>query len=600
MNAIAILDNGGQFTHLIANTLRNTVHVRADIFEPDVDVGVVKDYRGIILSGGPASIYDKAAPPFNEKIFDIDIPILGLCYGHHLMARHYGANVQLGKVKEYGYANLNLNLDADLSGLFLGLETQEQVWMSHGDTVTTVPDGFEVLGSTSDCFIAVMSNPAKKRYGFQFHPEVSDTINGRYMLENFVTKICGCKQDWTMNNYIPIKIKALKEQIGDRQVLILVSGGVDSTVCAALLAKVVDPSKLFAIHIDNGLMRHDESLGVIKTLKEFGVKNVKLVDAADEFVGALKGITHPEEKRKIIGNMFITVSNREAEALNLSNWLLAQGTIYPDTIESGGTKHADVIKTHHNRVEIIQKMIAEGKIVEPISDLYKVEVRELGIALGIPKDMVGRHPFPGPGLGIRVLCSDGTSDDVSAIEKEARAKLPQDLDIKVLPVKSVGVKGDARSYEHPALLIPRSDIVTPAQIKRVGTILANSVKGINRVVMLVAPEKIESIKLEKAYVTKERLDKVREADHIIMEGLRSHKLYDKIWQCPIVLLPLLVNGGEFVLMRPIHSDRAMTAEAATPEKGFIDDMRIKIMGIKGIGGFGIDLTNKPPGTIEWE
>lgn len=601
MSGIAILDNGGQFTHLIATVIRNKVHVRADIYEPEVDVEKLKDYQGIIFSGGPSSLTDQDRPPFNKTIMDMEIPILGLCYGHYLIADHYGGKVVPSQRSEYGYADLNIDPDSDLSGLFFGLEQQQQVWMSHGDSVVEMPEGFVVIGSTETCPLAAMANADKKRYGFQFHPEVANTPKGAAMLENFVVRICKCQQDWTIENYIEWKVQQLKEEIGDKKVLILVSGGVDSTVCAALLANAIPPDNLYAIHIDNGLMRKDESKWVVQSLNEIGVMNAKLVNATYDFLGALEDKVLPEEKRKIIGNTFIDVSNREAESLALENWLLAQGTIYPDTIESGGTKHADVIKTHHNRVPIITEMIEQGKIVEPIADLYKAEVRELGEKLGLPKELVSRHPFPGPGLGVRVLCSDGKADDVSQIQAEVRLRNLKDQGMTgyVLPIKSVGVKGDSRSYEHPLLIV--ADENTPAsQVKRVGIGLCNSIRGLNRVVLLLSPEKVDSWEVIPATLTKGRLDKTREADHIVMEALRKHGLYDEIWQCPTVLLPLKIGDGEVIIVRPIYSERAMTAEAAIPKKEFIDDITLNIMKIDGIGAVGLDLTNKPPGTIEWE
>jgi len=600
MNAIAILDNGGQFTHLIANVVRNELNVRANILDPDTDNEQLKEYMGIILSGGPSSLDDEDAPPFNENVFLLDIPILGLCYGHYLMARHYGGTIVPGTHKEYGFANLTINENSDIGGIFKGLQAEEQVWMSHGDSVAAIPDGFDVIGSTESCFSAAVGDAKRKRFGFQFHPEVKDTLNGVTMLRNFVVDICECDQDWTIDNYVGWKTEELRKEIGEKKVLVLVSGGVDSTVCAALLSNTIPPSNLFAIHIDNGLMRQGESQRVVATLNEIGVMNVKLVDASTEFLKALEGKVHPEEKREIIGNEFVEVSNREAEALKLTNWLLAQGTIYPDTIESGGTKHAQVIKTHHNRVEMIQQMIAQGKIVEPLKDLYKVEVRKLGKVLGLPDELVNRHPFPGPGLGARVLCSDGKAEDVSVVQGEVNLRLGDDMGSLVLPIKSVGVKGDGRSYEHPALVIPKKPGVTMAQIKRVGIGLCNTIKGLNRVVMLMEPSDLADISLVEGYMTKERLSKVREADFIVMQALKKHGIYHEIWQCPTVLLPIELNDGELIIVRPIHSDRAMTAEAALPKQEFIDDVVEQIMKIPGVGGVGFDLTNKPPGTIEWE
>ncbi|MEK6959484.1 MAG: glutamine-hydrolyzing GMP synthase, partial [archaeon] len=367
------------------------------------------------------------------------------------------------------------------------------------------------------------------------------------------------------------------------------------TLFASLLSKVLAREQLFCLHIDNGLMRKNESAEVKEMLKE--IKNFKVVDASKMFLDRLKEKYEPEEKRKIIGQTFIDVANKEIENLGLDDWLLAQGTIYPDTIESGGTKHADVIKTHHNRVDIIKKMIEDKKIVEPVKDLYKEEVRDLGTALGLFENFVWRHPFPGPGLGVRALCSVGKKEEFSVL-KEKLNSLGLKYDFDVLPCRSVGVKGDERSYEHPAII---SGVWDWKELEKASTRVVNEVRGINRAIYLLPGQSINSMEPIKAYLTKERLDLLREADAIVMGEIEKAGLMRKIWQFPTVLVPVNVNGkGEALILRPVFSTIAMTAKFADLPLEVVESIKKKLLAIKGVGAVFYDITHKPPGTIEWE
>jgi GMP synthase (glutamine-hydrolysing) len=624
-DTIAVVDNGGQFTHLIATKIRNAINVKSIIVDPESDPGELEDVKGLILSGSPSSIYDDDRPGFNRALFEIDVPVLGLCYGLHLIARHYGGQVEGATVREYGHAMMDITTAGERGGggLLSGLSSPEQVWMSHGDSVSSLPDGFVTIGSTPDCPFTAIRNEQGTRFGLQFHPEVEYTPHGTDILRNFVVDICGCETDWTVGSYLEEKVAQLREVAGDRSVFLLASGGVDSTVCAALLARAISPERLRVVHIDNGLMRKDESAAVLDDMRGIGV-DLKVIDASDDFVGALAGEAEPERKRNIIGQMFIDVADRAATEMGLEDWLLAQGTIYPDTIESGSTKHADVIKTHHNRVPIIEEMIHRGKIVEPISELYKVEVRELGRLLGLPEERIMRHPFPGPGLGIRLLCSpvgEGSPGAEKAWEV-ADGLLPacreglerSGLEGAVLPIKSVGVMGDARSYEHPLLTWwkePRGDPMDDALWERLwedATRITNHVRGVNRVIMLLRLPPSHSGPMEghpswlavrEAYVDKGRLDVLREADALVMSLLEEFGIMGDIWQCPTVLLPVEVEGGPLAVVRPIYSARAMTARAAPLPPGMMDRLEREREPL-GLGGWSVDLTHKPPGTIEWE
>jgi len=605
-DTIAVVDNGGQFAHLIATRIRDRVNVKTIILDPRADVSEFQGIKGIILSGGPDSIHEEGSVQLNESILDLDIPVLGLCYGMHEIAMKYGGKVEGSDFKEYGFASLHIKEDP----VFGNIPQDDRVWMSHGDKVTRLPEGFRTIGVTDNCPVAAFADPVRKRWGFQFHPEVEDTLHGVEMLRNFVQDICGAKPDWTTEANLEEILDGIRKEVGDRRVLCLVSGGVDSTVVAALLSRALPPERTRYIHVDTGLMRKDESKKVMEALLVHGLKGLKVIDASVRYLSVLEGKTDPEEKRKIIGRLFIDLINEEAAEASSGDWVLAQGTLYPDTIESGGTKNADVIKTHHNRVDVIMKMIADGRVIEPVKDLYKAEVRQVGERLGLPGELVHRHPFPGPGLGIRALCQD---QDVIRRNVEEAERISRDVDMGImndtwardklrgiaLPVRSVGVKGDARSYEHPVALWIEGRVPWK-EIKLFSTRLVNRTKGINRCILVLSPGSLSRPSPIEGYITEERMDRLREADAIVMDGLRSHGLYDSIWQCPTVLVPVGFKGGEMIVIRPVWSRRAMTAEVSELPDDFYDETVPELLSLKGIDSVAVDVTSKPPGTIEWE
>jgi GMP synthase (glutamine-hydrolysing) len=542
---------------------------------------------------------------YNKAIYDLDIPIFGFCFGHQEIAKHYGGTVVHGG-REWGPADLQVVAD---SPIFKGLGATERVWMSHFDSVTSLGPGFEEVGfttlgasSTPHRYAAIGSN-SLRRWGVQFHPEVDDTAHGSEMIANFVLGVCGCTPSWTIERYVEERVEQVRQQVGDQSVFLLASGGVDSTVAARLLGMAIGPERLHLLHVDNGLMRKDESRQVVEMFREFGLdRNLHFVDASGTFLSALAGVVEPEQKRKIIGNAFIEVFEAEAKRLGIEGYLLGQGTIYPDTIETGGTKRADTIKTHHNRVPVIERMIEEGRVVEPLADLYKVEVRELGEKLGIQRDLVWRHPFPGPGLGVRLLCSTGTEsrDGFDQIEPNVAAVAARyGVAALALPIKSVGVKADLRSYEHPVLVSGEAPWERRLEL---AASLFKDVPGINRCIWNLGPEAPTRVRPLAATVTRDRLDLLREADHLVMEGLRRHGIYQDIWQCPTALVPLEVDGRgrEFVIVRPIHSERAMTATPAQLPEALVAELRQQILALPGVSGLALDVTTKPPGTIEWE
>ncbi len=604
-DAIAVVDFGGQYAHLIATKVRRS-QVLAEIRQPEDPLEAFASYRGIILSGSPALASFGEDSGWNKAILDLEVPILGFCFGHQEIAKYYGGSVINGK-QEWGHADLHILRDHPLFG---GLSKTEQVWMSHFDSVTAIGPDFEELGYTlldpegQPHRFAAIGSDKLRRYGFQFHPEVDDTLHGDEMIANFVLKICGCQPTWTMESYVQEQVAQIRAQVGEGSVFLLASGGVDSTVAARLFAEALGPERLQLLHVDNGLMRKNESAQVVQMFQDLGMgANFHFTDASATFLQALANKVEPEAKRRAIGDTFITVFESEARRLGISDHLLGQGTIYPDTIETGGTKRADTIKTHHNRVPIIEEMLAAGKVVEPLADLYKVEVRELGEKLGIPHDMIWRHPFPGPGLGVRLLCSRGETTDLNQLQEIAPAisKLAADHNLHAvpLPFRSVGVKADLRSYEHPVLFSGQADYAT---LKRLAGLVFKSVAGLNRALWNLLPGNPQEFKLLAAGMTQQRLDLLRECDHLVMEGLRRHGLYDKVWQCPIVLAPLSIDGQgqELCIIRPVISERAMTATAAELPQDLLAELRVSIPALPGISGLMYDLTSKPPGTIEWE
>lgn len=492
---ILVLDFGGQYNQLIARRVRD-FHVYAEILSYEDDIEKVKagNYKGIIFTGGPNSVYDDKSPHYTKEILSLGIPVLGICYGSQLIAWMEDGTVKTAPVSEYG--KIELNADTD-SVIFKDVPEKSVVWMSHTDYIAQVPNGYKVIGKTNDCPCAAMENPEKKVYAVQFHPEVTHSQFGSQMLHNFVFDVCGCTGDWVMDSFIDDTVKKLREKIGDKKVVLGLSGGVDSSVAAGLLSRAVG-DQLTCIFVDQGLMRKDEGDFVEQTFtKLFDMKFVR-VNCGHEFISKLKGVTDPEEKRNIIGTEFYRVFwdkiREEADG-----GFFAQGTIYPDRIESGKGK-ADTIKTHHNKVEM-PKDIKFDDVIEPLGDLFKDEVRAVGEKLGIPKELVWRQPFPGPGLGVRII-GEVTEEKVKilqeadAIFREEMANTGYESNLSqffaVLPnVMTVGVMGDHRTYDHLIALraVTTDNFMTAdwAQIPydllaKVSNRITNEVEHVNRVV----------------------------------------------------------------------------------------------------------------------
>lgn len=599
---IVILDFGGQYAHLIANRIRR-LGVYSEIRDGEIAADELKNYKGIILSGGPASVHAEESPKCDPEIFNLGIPVLGICYGHQLIQHTLGGKVEHGKTKEYGLAELSVTSPVKI---FESVAEESRVWMSHFDYVSQPADGFKSIGTTPDCPTAALADMERNFYGIQFHAEVTHSPEGMKILDNFLN-ICEVGRDWSIEEFIKEEIEAIKDKVGDKKVFLLVSGGVDSTVCFALLEKALGSDRVYGLLVDHGLMRYKEAEQVTKTLNDAGFTNLHVAEKSDEFLGALEGKYEPEVKRKIIGDMFWKVKEDVAEELKLNpdEWIMGQGTIYPDTIETGGTKHADTIKTHHNRVDLVQKMIDKGKVIEPIAQLYKDEVRDLGEKLGLPHEMVWRQPFPGPGLGVRILCAE--SPVVKSIEKPSEILTVDGMLSAILPIKSVGVQGDERTYRHPiAFWANNPEIICKAcqdwdELEKTSTLMTNTNSDVNRVLLTLKGEFSDKIYLKSCDLSRDRIELLQKIDDLVTQHMiKAPSDYD-IWQFPVVLAPVSsVDGKESIILRPIVSTEAMTASFAQIDWDLLDKMSDEIMKHDEITHVFYDLTHKPPGTIEWE
>jgi GMP synthase (glutamine-hydrolysing) len=490
---VLVLDFGGQYNQLIARRVRElSVYSEMVPFDISYEEIQAKKPRGIILSGGPASVHEEGAPQCDPRIFDMGIPALGVCYGMQLIAHCMGGDVKPSPLREYGRTMLHVKED---NPLFANLEKEMQVWMSHGDAIHSLPEGFEVIAQTDNCPIAAIYHPQRKIYGVQFHPEVRHTPQGMEILSNFLFKVCACSGNWDIADLIAEAIQDIRSKVGDKKVLCALSGGVDSSVAAALVHKAVG-DQLVCVYVDTGLMRKGESEQVIETFRDHMGINLVFVEAEERFLQKLAGIRDPEKKRKIIGEEFIRVFEEEKAKLGEIDYLV-QGTIYPDVVESG-TRTAHTIKSHHNVGGLPEDM--DFELIEPLRLLFKDEVRIMGQKLGIPDEILWRQPFPGPGLGVRVL-EEVTKEKVhilreaDAIVREEIAKAGLDREIwqafAVLPpVRSVGVMGDARTYAYPIIVrAVVSDDAMTAEVARlpwelldtIARRIVNEVDGVNRV-----------------------------------------------------------------------------------------------------------------------
>ncbi len=632
---IALLDCGAQYTKVIDRRVRE-LNVDTEIFPVGVDPEVLRQagISGIILSGGPNSVYEQNAPQCHPKLFELGLPVLGICYGMQLMNRHFGGTVLPSPTKEYGETEIAVQADCPL---FAGLEPMQHVLMSHGDSVGEPAPGFHVVARSAETHhtqvVVAIENRAAKLYGVQFHPEVELSRNGGKMLENFLYKVCGLTGNYVLGDRLTESLEAIRKQVGDRKVFVLVSGGVDSSVTAALLLKALGPDQVFAVHIDSGLMRHEESDLVCEALKAIGLKHMRRIDAEERFlkgtteidgqpVGPLCRMTDPETKRRIIGDVFyhlIQEAIRDS-GLDLEETFIAQGTLRPDLIESGNrdiSDQAHTIKTHHNDVPLIQEQRRKGLIIEPNRDWHKDEVRQVGRMLGLPEALVMRHPFPGPGLGIRTLCAERpfvtdkyfqTNRDLRQLAAEAG------MEALLLPIHSVGVQGDSRSYSYCAVLRVDWDKTAWKDLRAMGQKIPNRLHAINRVAVILN-DPPHALPEQLHHITPTRLEhvalaKLRRLDHKVTRAFVEAGLYGDISQLLTVLIPVDTTPGldvgqkHSVVIRAVVTSDYMTARPAglgeEIPSDLIRNLAIDLSTEPEVDLILYDITSKPPATVEWE
>ncbi len=617
MEKLAILDCGGQYTKVIDRRVRE-LGVKSDIFPINVKSEDLKDYQSVILSGGPNNIGEAQRLNFDNKIFELGIPVLGICYGMQLMSDHFGGVVASDVKKEYGQCEVTVDTN---SLIFDGLSEKQQVLMSHGDTVKVKPQGFEVIAKSGEA-IAAIGDESRKMYGFQFHPEVDLTEEGMKMLENFIRKVANYKEVYALDDRIQTSIKMIQEKVGNNKIIVLVSGGVDSAVTAALLVKALNPDNIYAIHIDSGFMRKNESDIVCENLKALGMKNLIRENAKDYFmntivetedgpIGPLAQTTDPEKKRRIIGEIFIQIANKVIERLGLDkeNTFIAQGTLRPDLIESGNpdiSGFAHKIKTHHNDVEIVRQARKKGLIVETNADWHKDEVRRVARKLGLEEAVASRQPFPGPGLAIRLICHN-KSEEVEILPQDVKklSDILSDTNEKgyILPIKSVGVQGDARSYRNLCLIEGNGVNFNWKQVTAKAKDITDSINSINRVGYILNKTNIsEDIKCFDMRMEDENIDLLRELDYIVTSNLEQAK----VSQTFAVLIPIGVTKKYSVAIRTFVTNDFMTGRPGEIGKEVQKDKIEKI--VKEIeSNFGdkiefiiYDVTSKPPATTEWQ
>lgn len=630
-NTVAIIDFGGQFTKVIDRRVRELC-VNTQIFSCTLcKAKDVENFGGIILSGSPDSTTAEKITQDQRDIFNLSIPILGICYGMQMMNVIYGGTVGAKEIREDGQDKININLEH--TKLFQNLKETEKVLLTHGDSVDKLGNGFCGTATSSKQIIVAIENLKLNRFGVQFHPEVDLTENGKKMFSNFLFEICKLQGDFTPEDREMLAIQEIQSTIGDKNVLVLVSGGVDSSVCAALVAKAIPHERIHCVHINNGFMRKKESEGVIEALKALGIQ-IHFVDASEIFYSSqltkskeqdendeqlslpLHSTIIPENKRKIIGDTFMKVAEEKIKELNLTvnETFLAQGTLRPDLIESAGfvSHSAATIKTHHNDTAMVRLLRDKGRIIEPLRDYHKDEVRLLGESLGLPHHLVWRQPFPGPGLAVRCLCSDGNSEieDFEKLSVQLKNIDTGNYSTTILPIKSVGVQGDERSYGYVVAL--STDYSSIEEIDwnflfDLAKEIPKMVHKVNRIVFVFGSRIDDSPVLVPTLMKPDVIQKLQESDSIVNQILLENDLTQKISQMPVILVPVSFStcGDHSIVLRPFITNDFMTGVCALPGTdalpfSVVNNILDQLKQVQDISRILFDLTCKPPGTTEWE
>lgn len=614
---LAILDAGAQYGKVIDRRVRELA-VESVLLPLQTSTEELAQYRAVIISGGPESVYGKNAPTYDPKIFSLSLPILGICYGMQLMNYVAGGTVEKKSRREDGVCQIAVNPD---SAIFAGLDPQQTVLMTHGDSIGQLATDYRQIADSTG-LVAAIEHRTKPWYGVQFHPEVDLTHHGQQILRNFLYQISGFTGDFAVADREEKAINQIRDQVGTRDVLVLLSGGVDSTVLAALLAKALPAAQIHAIHIDTGLMRLGESEQVVTSLAKLGLA-VKLVDASEQFLAAttvidgrhtlpLSQVSDAEQKRKIIGDTFVAVAESAAKSLGLdpASAVLAQGTLRPDLIESASARvssTAQAIKTHHNDTQLIRDLREQGRVIEPLSEYHKDEVRELGAKLGLPASIVWRQPFPGPGLAIRMLCGESVTlpPDFASAKQIIAEQVGQQFAWTILPIRTVGVQGDGRTYSAAVALSGETEW---SKLFALASRIPQFAHQINRVVYLFGePFSAEIESLTPTFLGPNTLDQLRQADNIVQQILVKYDLLKSLSQVPVILLPLGFGqeGSRSIVIRTFITNDFMTGLPATPgkelPKAALQEMVDRILSeVPGISRVLFDLTAKPPGTTEWE
>jgi GMP synthase (glutamine-hydrolysing) len=594
--AIAVIDLGGQYCHLISRRLRD-LKVRSHIFAASVRASELRHYAGVILSGGHRSVWETGSPKVDPNLLKLNIPVLGICYGHQLLAELMGATVTRGE-SEFGPARLRLDAP---DSLFLNTPAEQTVWMSHSDSVSNLPHGATILARTSKCHVAAFAWPKRRLFGVQFHPEVVHTAEGTEVLRNFTKRICRVTKELSQASEVEVLVEEIRQKVGNNSVFFFVSGGVDSTVAFTLCAKALPKDRLLGVYVDTGLMREGETAEFYELIEHLDIADrVRVLNKKKTFLDNLSDEIDPEKKRQIIGRTFVEVQQAVMREYGIDeeHWMLGQGTIYPDTIESGGTTGAaDVIKTHHNRCEEIRHLIERGRVIEPLREFYKDEVRKLGECLGLSRHLTQRWPFPGPGLAIRCLCNDKIQ------RAEGRELLPpgfEDYEGVRFPIRSVGVQGDGRTYRFAVALKGPADY---ERLQELSTDLCSTGTMHNRVIFYICGKVIDltAAVTKPVRIDDERLSRLRQADHIVRTVMEEKGLLESVWQFPVVLIPVSFGSGESIVLRPVNSQDGMTANFARLQQAVIEEIATRIVKeVPEIDAVFLDVTDKPPATIEWE